>query len=555
MIVNAGRLASLHRSSLPGLFGVAALCVLVGALGIANRDLWTADEPREAGIAREMWRSGSWLVPRLSGEAFLEKPPLYWWTQAAVFHAFDRADPALARLPSALFGLGTLALCSALARRFFTRPVSSLAALVLLTTWIFALRSHWAIVDMALVFGVTGAITCSAWSESSSGWRRQTWLAGAAAFLAIGFFSKGPIGIGIPVLGVGCFLLWRGRLRSFAAPLLLGGSVVALLAAAWLWQVASEEGAAGVQTFLVRNQLGRLLPGGTGYDGGHRQPLFYYLLQAPLEFLPWSPAALLAAGCAWRNWDRLGEAERTGLQLIACINVPVLLILSAAGTKRGLYLLPLAPFVALLVAWWMSRELPRSDRETRLESAWRRAVLAAAAALPALPLLVDPGAWPWLGASAALALLAFASESDRHAERVVRWSRSLLLTGSAWACLLVAGPPLLDRTKSLAPAARELDRMVPSAAELHALAPTETLRGMVAFYTDRPLRVVPGVPELRALAARNDVAWLVLEADRRRWTPQVLRSAGIPHEILATLHGGGRSFHLLRIGRIAEVLR
>ena len=26
--------------------------------------------------------SGDWIVPRLNGEPFLEKPPLYWWTLA-----------------------------------------------------------------------------------------------------------------------------------------------------------------------------------------------------------------------------------------------------------------------------------------------------------------------------------------------------------------------------------------------------------------------------------------------------------------------------------------
>jgi 4-amino-4-deoxy-L-arabinose transferase-like glycosyltransferase len=61
------------------------LC-LVGAfvsfVGISN-ELWTPDEPRDAAIGRAMWESGDWIIPRLNGAPFLEKPPFYWWVQSS----------------------------------------------------------------------------------------------------------------------------------------------------------------------------------------------------------------------------------------------------------------------------------------------------------------------------------------------------------------------------------------------------------------------------------------------------------------------------------------
>ena len=111
------------------------LC-LVGAylsfVGISH-ELWTPDEPRDAAVGKAMWRMGDWVIPRLNGEPFLEKPPLYWWSQSAIFALFGQATPSLARLPSALFGFASLLLTYLLGRRFFSARSCLLAGLILLT--------------------------------------------------------------------------------------------------------------------------------------------------------------------------------------------------------------------------------------------------------------------------------------------------------------------------------------------------------------------------------------------------------------------------------------
>src|ERR1700680_3156077 len=89
---------------------VALLVATVTAFaGLASHSLWTPDEPTGAAVGRAMLTSGDLVVPRLNGRPFLEKPPLYWWVQVAGFHVFGVSD-ATARMPSALFTLGTQAL-------------------------------------------------------------------------------------------------------------------------------------------------------------------------------------------------------------------------------------------------------------------------------------------------------------------------------------------------------------------------------------------------------------------------------------------------------------
>ena len=57
-------------------------CLLIGA-GLGLRDPWPADEPRFALIARDMLATGDWLIPRVAGDLYTQKPPLYFWLMAA----------------------------------------------------------------------------------------------------------------------------------------------------------------------------------------------------------------------------------------------------------------------------------------------------------------------------------------------------------------------------------------------------------------------------------------------------------------------------------------
>ncbi|NLZ41159.1 MAG: hypothetical protein GX886_07880, partial [Comamonadaceae bacterium] len=60
----------------------AALLVLAAALWLAMlgvRSLVSADEGRYASLSLGMLQSGDWVVPRLNGLLYFEKPPLQYW--------------------------------------------------------------------------------------------------------------------------------------------------------------------------------------------------------------------------------------------------------------------------------------------------------------------------------------------------------------------------------------------------------------------------------------------------------------------------------------------
>ena len=297
--------------------------VFVSFVGISN-ELWTPDEPRDAAIGEG--HVGVGLLGNTSAErgAFLEKPPFYWWAQSSVFAAFGRATPTLARLPSAVFGFAALLLYLRARTMFFPQSHALIGGLILLSTALFSLTTHWIVVDNALLFAVTGAWTLFAYAESRDGTTRQFLLLGMYVFLAFAFLTKGVVGLGIPALGMGVYLCGLGGCDSFLAGtswwevVSLGGA-----AALWLWLLWQEGGRTAVETFIVYNQVQRFFPHGGVYTGGHVRPIWYYFLNTPVDLLPWTPFVLLAALSAWRNWKRLPDLHRDGVRFCIAGTLPV----------------------------------------------------------------------------------------------------------------------------------------------------------------------------------------------------------------------------------------
>ena len=55
----------------------------VAAARLVGHDPWKPDEAYTFGVVYELLQGGSWIVPTLAGEPFLDKPPLFYLTAAA----------------------------------------------------------------------------------------------------------------------------------------------------------------------------------------------------------------------------------------------------------------------------------------------------------------------------------------------------------------------------------------------------------------------------------------------------------------------------------------
>ncbi|HZF11123.1 MAG TPA: glycosyltransferase family 39 protein [Thermoanaerobaculia bacterium] len=359
------------------------LAVLLCFAGL-GRSLWSPDEPTGAAVGRAMLSTGDLVVPRLNGQPFLEKPPLYWWVQVVSLRLFG-ISAAAARLPSALFGAATLLVAWGLGRRFGPRP-GLFAPLVLATTVLFVEETGRVVVDPALAFFVAlahlGFVQLA--EPRSPAERRQAILLLVLA-LPLAFLSKGVVALGLgagpPVL----YLLATRRGRAFRDLLpvaALGLPLFALLVGPWALALYRHGGWPAVQECLLNNTAGRFLANQTGRVYGHRQPPWYYLTIAPAVLLPWSLAvpAMLRAGVGRRS-DAPGSDSRRLLVWTVGLGI---VLLSLAASKRELYLLPLLPAFAACVAWWLDgiSSTPTADR--RWDRPTRLVLLGLSAVLPLL---------------------------------------------------------------------------------------------------------------------------------------------------------------------------
>jgi 4-amino-4-deoxy-L-arabinose transferase-like glycosyltransferase len=487
-----------------------ALLALLGC----NRGLWTPDEPREAEISREMALSPG-VIPTLNGQRFIEKPPLYYWTVAAVFRLTGGASVAGARAVSVAAAAATLALLVAWGSAAHSRAAGWLAALMLASSAQFLVSTHWVLIDPLLML----TTTLAAWAAWELLARRERallrWLLYGALVLAL--WIKGPIGPVLVCAGLLAYVLidrpahWR-RLRPIAGVSLLAFAVLLLGLAIW-----RQGGNAALWEWAYVNHVKRLLsPGITG----HRQPLLYYTWTLPYAILPWLPPLIEALRPShWRHvtlagLPRLSDPARYG----ALMSAAMLLLLSLSATKRETYLLPVLPLLFLWLGirtheWWQQWQL---GRKAWLGLLWWLQVL-----LLCLLALGGPvAAWLWLksvnawvlgalcvAAPCAASLVYFSLKGDR----LRAGPAALICAVAGAACVLALAPALLNETKDMGPFVRWIGQQLPPGGAVYATGVDETLQAEIPFYAGRA--VVPiSLEQLRAPEAQQRrPEWVVMQ--------------------------------------------
>ncbi len=330
-------------------------CLAVLFSGLFNRDLWTPDEPRVAAISLEMSRTGDLIVPRLAGEPFIEKPPLYFAVSAFFIKFFGSTigNTNAIRLVTALFGIGTLWMTFLLSKRLFGRSSGVLAAAVLVTMAGFIENFHWIRVDAALCFFVIASI----WSFAEVYFAQKPWFCLPAGFFIAGaFLVKGfiaPILIGIPWCAMTGLWLWDLKKNGATQKDLyiwhhfFGLAIMILLSGAWMYMLKVKGGAELWHEWFWVNHVDRLL--GNAAAKGHIRTgkPFYYVAQLAVDSLPWFPLIIAWVGSFCKQLLKQNRPSSADIFLFIW-GAGSILLLSLSATKRGIYLAPVLPAFAII---------------------------------------------------------------------------------------------------------------------------------------------------------------------------------------------------------------
>jgi 4-amino-4-deoxy-L-arabinose transferase-like glycosyltransferase len=344
------------RQALPFvLLGLYAAVVLLGGLGLLP--LFGRDESLYGEAAREMLVSGDWVVPRVNGQPFLEKPPLYYWMAGAAFHVL-RPSPLATRLPAALLGIVVVLFTACIGARTWGKRAGLLAGVALLTSFQFAINARMGIMDVPLTLFTMAALVLYV------RWLRRGDLDNAFGFgLAVGLavLLKATAGL-IPVLVVVAHrVLRRGEeRRRWLVPALLAAAVSVAVAAPWFITMAVKSEPFR-QTFLHENlvRMVRPMQGHGGVGIGYFLLLPAYLPLILASFFPWS--VFLPAALRRPRPDESEEARRWRGLALAWM-VAVLVPFSLISTKLPGYVTPLFPAMALLVGAELDYRLAHFER-------------------------------------------------------------------------------------------------------------------------------------------------------------------------------------------------
>src|SRR5450759_4910080 len=201
------------RLEMRDLIFLTLLICLLFTFMLGNRPLSVPDESRYVEISREMAVSGNYLTPRLNSVKYFEKPVFFYWLEAFSIKLFGLNEFTLRLLPAllALFGCLAVAVSGA---HLFGRLSGLLAAAVLGTSILYYSLSRAILLDMPVSVLLTLAfLSFLIGTHEALGLKRRLYLWGFYALAALAVLTKGLIGILIPGMVIGAWLLLLGEWR------------------------------------------------------------------------------------------------------------------------------------------------------------------------------------------------------------------------------------------------------------------------------------------------------------------------------------------------------
>lgn len=354
------------RGSAGRLLVVLAVVWAVRAATLGTYPLIDSTEGRYADVAREMLRSGSWVMPPLDpGVPFWAKPPVAFWAMGLAYELLGLNEVA-ARVPGLVAMLLTALIVAAIGRRVGSPARGLLAAAIFSSCVLTFAMSAAVMMDPWLACFTTLAAGSflghlEACRRAPGRWRVARawgWVFFGAAGAAV--MSKGLVGAVIPGLAVAIWSVARRDLRPMLRLPWLTGPLL-FLALAVPWHLLAERASPGfLEYYVVGEHFRRFTVKGWQGDLFGNPPeaargmVWVFLLGATL---PWS---IVLPATRWRRGRALLAAIRADerlLFLVAWMLAPLFLFTMARNTAIA-YVLPSVPAAALLAAAWLAAKAP-----------------------------------------------------------------------------------------------------------------------------------------------------------------------------------------------------
>lgn len=344
---------------------IALLSAMVTIPFLGETIFYSKGEPREAIVAYCMLESGNWILPLNYGTDIAYKPPFLYWFIAAVSALLGRVSEFSSRLPSALSFLAMQLVFFSFVARYKNVKTAILTSLLLLTSFEVHRAAVACRLDMLQVaFIVMSLCLLFRWDEK--GCKRIPWT--AVLLMACGTLTKGPVGSIFPCMCIGLYQLLRGRSFNKTFFPLAGIGLLSLLPLGVWFYAAWQQGGQAFVDLMMEENTGRFFRK-MSY-ASHHNPLWYNFLTIIWGWIPWTLVLLISAfSLKWKKmrllpgnglWSkRIKQTwtkfrSQSPLQLFTWVVILAIFIFYCIPkSKRSVYLLPIYPFMALLIAEYL----------------------------------------------------------------------------------------------------------------------------------------------------------------------------------------------------------
>lgn len=443
-------------------FIVATALLLAGGsflvfynLGLS--DVINVNEAQRLLPAMEMAERGDWVVPTLDGQIYLNKPPLIYWIVMASNALGGEPSPLAGRMPVAVVALLLAWAVAVIGWRQVAPRSGVLAALILLTACYYQEKAQETEIDPVLTAAVFGMVLAQ-WRAVETG-RWWAWSLLAGGFAGAALLLKGPVLVPFLVASSAA-LYWttRSHSRRLWASLTLLVVTAVVLATPWCILVIQRAGWDIVWQKLYTESLERVGKS-TPINSGS---VFFYLVQVPAAFLPWS--WLLAYWCSPTYRASLRQ-QATPLVLRSAVFCAASVVLfSLFSGKETEYLLPIFPFLALLCGSALDWLLHHAEGTARRMGFALLSTVAAVAFFSPLLIMTDLGTWMARSDVVMLTLAAAGALGTLVLFRNARRNAAILTLIVATGLLLVS---VQDGRKRRTNALKSVLPLLPAATRLH----------------------------------------------------------------------------------------
>jgi 4-amino-4-deoxy-L-arabinose transferase-like glycosyltransferase len=407
--------------------------------------LFEPDETRYAQIGMEMLETGDWVVPRLDGEPYLDKPPLLYWMTALSYTLFGFNEQS-ARLPMALSAWLTILSVFILGRRLVGDWAAWIGALLLLLSSGFIISGRFLMMDGPLtLFTTIGLLSASVALHVRKGAALAWWLTAGVA-CGLGVLTKGPIA---PVLSLPPILVaaWMTKnSRPIRWPVVLAVTLpMMLLAGPWFYLISTSQQEFSSHFFWVHHIQRFLSP------FKHSESWWFYFPVLTIELLPASLLLLpfvmylFARGRRFGrggvNGKPLGNMRTQQLGVLLAAGVWIVFFFSISKCKLPAYILPALPMFCLAMGkmmydvHWSSHAIPLIQRYTS-RALYQAVLLASCVAV--VVVIVDLVFNPTGKVGITLAFLLIQGLAWNIWKNVEKMSSSTAWVASAILCFVVA---------------------------------------------------------------------------------------------------------------------